>query len=137
MKVTLLTLTFAVVLLCPDLAAACSCVGTTSVCGSFAAAEAVLVGSVTRVENKTVKGEEGREYIVSQLAYVQVDEAFKGVKTPELIFRSYGTSCDPKYKEGQRWLFYAYYKKEDKAWSIAACDRSSQLQWAEDDLLFL
>ena len=137
MKVTLLTLTFAVVLLCPDLAAACSCGGTTSVCGSFAAAEAVFVGSVTRVENKTVKGEEGREYIVSQLAYVQVDEAFKGVKTPELILRSYGTSCDPQYKEGQRWLFYAYYKKEDKAWSIAACDRSSQLQGAEDDLLFL
>lgn len=53
MKATLITLTFAVFLLCPRLVAACSCGGTTSVSGSFAAAEAVLVGTVTRVENTT------------------------------------------------------------------------------------
>jgi len=118
-------------------AIACSCGGTTSVCGSFAAAEAVFVGTVARVENQTAKDEQGREHIVSQVAYVQVDEAFKGVKQPELVFRSYGTSCDPEYEAGQHWLFYAYYKKEDKAWSIAACDRSSKLQWAADDLAYL
>jgi hypothetical protein len=47
------------------------------------------------------------EAIHGQVAYVQVEESFKGGQVGELVFRSYGTSCDPVYKEGQRWLFYA------------------------------
>ena len=99
--------------------------------------EAVFVGTVTRVENKTAKDPTGREHIVGQTAYVQVDEAFKGAKAPQLIFLSYGTSCDVTYEEGQRRLFYARYSKQDKAWSIGGCDRSTLLQHAADDLLYL
>jgi hypothetical protein len=126
-----------ILLFSADLVMACSCLGTPSVCGAFAGAEAVFVGTVTRVENKTAKDPAGREYVVGQTAYVQVDEAFKGAKAPQLIFRSYGTSCDVTYEEGQRRLFYASYDKKDKAWSIGGCDRSTLLQHAADDLLYL
>ena len=126
-----------ILLFSAELVMACSCAGTPSVCGAFAGADAVFVGTVTRVERKTAKDETGREHVVGQTAYVQVDEAFKGAKAPQLIFISYGSSCDVIYEEGQRRLFYARYSKQDKAWSIGGCDRSTLLQHAADDLLYL
>ncbi len=137
MKIILAAAAFAILLFSPDSALACSCLGTPTTCGSFEAAEAVLVGTVMRVENRVAKDQNGREYTSGQTAYVQVDEAFKGVKSPEMIFRSYGTSCDVQYGAGQRWLFYAYHNKKDDTWAIAPCDRSTQLAWAADDLLYL
>jgi len=137
MKRILALAAFVIIALSPRLALACGCLGTSSVCKAFAGAEAVFVGSVTRVSNKTSKDENGNEYIVSQVANVQVEEAFKGAKEPELTFRSYGTSCDVTYKEGQRRLFYASYNKEDKAWSIHVCGRSTLVEYAADDLSFL
>jgi hypothetical protein len=124
-------------LLFPHLAFACSCVGSMSVCGGFAAAEAVFVGTVTRVENQTAKDDDGKEVIVGQVARIQVDEAFKGAKAAELIFRSYGSSCDVQYEEGQRWLVFANYDKKEKAWAIGACGRSTRLEFAADALLYL
>jgi hypothetical protein len=138
MKLFLTTVAaFGILLFSADLAMACSCLGTPSVCGAFAGAEAVFLGTVSRVQNKTARDETGREYIVGQVAYVHVDEAFKGAKEPQLIFRSYGTSCDATYEEGQRRLFYASYDKKDKSWSIGGCDRSALLKYAADDLLYL
>jgi hypothetical protein len=137
MKIVLAVAALTTVFLAPRPAFACSCVNATSPCGSFATAEAVLVGSVTRVENQIAKDDDGKEFINGQVAYIQVDEAFKGVKGPELIFRSYGTSCDAVYEEDQRWLFYANYDKEHRAWSIITCGRSSLLPGAADDLLYL
>jgi len=137
MKAALISLAFLTVLISPRLAMACSCGRTPAVCESLAAAEAVFVGTVTRVENKTVKAPEGQEAIAGQTAYVQVEESFKGAKETAMIFRSYGSSCDATYKEGQRWLFYAYFNKDDKAWQVYGCDRSTLLDGAADDLLYL
>ena len=137
MKLILAAAAVALLFVAPRVAVACSCAGSTSVSGSFQSAEAVFVGTVRQVENTLEKNEDGREFITGQIAHVQVDEAFKGAKEPELIFRAGGTSCDPRYAEGQRWLFYAYYDKEDKSWSIRACDRSVDLAWAAADLLYL
>jgi hypothetical protein len=137
MKATLISLAFLMLLISPRLAMGCSCGRTPAICESFAAAEAVFVGTVSRVENKTVKMPNGQEGIVGQTAYVQVEESFKGAKESEMIFRSYGSSCDAVYKEGQRRLFYAYFNKDDKAWQIHGCDRSTSIEWAADDLLYL
>src|SRR5829696_2842511 len=106
MKLIVTVAALVLLLFSPDSALACSCGGTPTTCGSYEAAEAVLIGTVMRLENKVAKDQNGREYITGQTAYVQVDEAFKGVKSPEMIFRSFGTSCDPQYGAGQRWLFY-------------------------------
>src|SRR5690349_7695712 len=135
MRLSLIFIVFLTILISPRLAMACSCGGSPSVCGSFASAQAVLVGTVSRVENITVKTPDGQ--FGNQLAYVQVEESFKGVKESEMVFRSYGTSCDAQYQEGQRWLFYAYLNEENKAWQIQACDRSTLIENAPDDLSYL
>lgn len=137
MKISLLAAALLILLLCPRILLACSCAGSPSPCGQFATAQAVFVGTVTRVENKFAKLENGQYAVVSQLAHVQVDEAFKGVKSTEYVFGSYGTSCDPQYIEGEHWLFYASYDPEKKAWFVPACGRSTQVDDAADDLLYL
>jgi hypothetical protein len=136
MKAILISVAFLTVLISPRVSLACVCAASATPCGSFYAADAVLVGMVSRVENKTVKADLG-EVIAGQTAYVQVEESFKGVKRSEMIFRSYGSSCDPQYKEGERWLFYAYFNKDQKAWEIHPCDRSVRIERAADDLLYL
>jgi hypothetical protein len=115
----------------------CSCAGWPSVCGAYAGAQAVFIGSVRRVVNQTVMMENAREVITAQRAYVQVEKTFKGTLDPEVIFRSYGSSCDPTYKEGERWLFYGYFSEKNKAWEIGACGRSTPIEGAADDLLYL
>src|SRR5262245_48270531 len=102
MKTLLIAL---ILLITPRLVMACSCGGSPSPCASFNAAEAVFVGTVSRVESKTTKGAGGETVILGQTAYVEMEESFKGARASELIFRSYGTSCDTVYEEGQRWLF--------------------------------
>ena len=119
---------------------ACSCGGYPTICGSYQGADAVFIGVVQRVETKTAKTADGREFSASQLANVQVEKSFKGVAQPELVFYSGGSSCDAVYKEGQRRLFYAHYNKETKKWGVAACGRSrvlDEVSGAGDDLLYL
>src|SRR5690349_2463331 len=137
MKTSLLAAAFLILLCCPRLLLACSCFGSPSPCGSFGSAEAVFVGTVTRVESELVKFENTNDYVSNQIAHVQVDEAFKSAKAAEFIFRSYGTSCDAVYKEGQRWLFYANYDKKNKSWFTQACGRSTLVENAADDLVYL
>jgi hypothetical protein len=116
---------------------ACSCGGYPAVCESYQGASAVFVGTVRTVENKTANNDQGREFTIGQKAWVQVDRIFKGKVAGEVPFRSYGSSCDPVYKEGQQWLFYAYFNEKERAWEIRACDRSTLLDGANDDLLYL
>src|SRR6185369_17825646 len=108
-----------------------------SVCGSYESADAVFIGVVQRVETKSAKGRDGKEYFVGQVAHIQVEKSFKGIARPEFIFRTEGSSCDAVYEEGQRWLLYAYYNKETKSWGIGACDRSTLIENAAVDLLYL
>ncbi|HEU4833197.1 MAG TPA: carboxypeptidase-like regulatory domain-containing protein [Pyrinomonadaceae bacterium] len=138
MKVIFISVAFLSLLISPRLALACSCGGSPSICGSFAAAEAVFVGTITRVEQKRVKVPDAPDaFNAQQIAYVQVDEAFKGAKESELIFRSYGSSCDATYIASQRWLFYAHFNKDKNEWELRDCDRSTLIEWAADDLIYL
>lgn len=135
MKLILTVAAFVTIVFCPRFALACSCFGTTSSCGAYLTADAVFVGTVTSVKQQMMKLQ--GEDLNGQVAVVQVDEAFKGVNSPELTFHSYETSCDINYKEGQRFLFYASYIKKEKAWYVPACGRTSSLERAADDLLYL
>jgi len=135
MKLILAVAAFVTIIFCPRPALACSCFGNTSPCGAYLMAEAVFVGTVTSVKQQPMKLE--GEDINGQVAVVQVDEAFKGVKASELTFHSYETSCDMVYKEGQRWLFYAAYDKKVKSWYVGGCGRTRNLEYAANDLLYL
>lgn len=135
MKLILAVALFVAIVFCPRPALACSCFGATSPCGAYLMADAVFVGTVTSVKQQLMKLE--REDVNCQVAVVQVDEAFKGVKASELIFHSFETSCDLNYKEGQRRLFYASYDKKVKSWYVGGCGRTRNLEYAANDLLFL
>ncbi|HEY0376078.1 MAG TPA: carboxypeptidase-like regulatory domain-containing protein [Pyrinomonadaceae bacterium] len=117
---------------------ACTCGGTPSVCMSYLAADAVFTGTVQRVGLPAPRRDaDGTEYVAGQVAYIRVEKAFKGMKESEVIFRTAGTSCDAVYKEGQHWLFYAYFDRKSRRWATHACDRSTRLEYAADDLLYL
>ncbi len=116
---------------------ACSCAGWPSPGGAYQGAQAVFIGSVRSVDNTKAKDEDNREWIVGQTATVQVEKVFKGNVKPEVIFKSYGSSCDAEYVEGQRWLFYTHFNPKEKAWEVGGCGRSTLVEHAADDLLFL
>lgn len=138
MKISLIALSFALLLITPDVANGCSCSGAPTICGAYASADAVFIGSVQKVEQREPKKNDApSENFVGQIAHVQVEKVFKGEDISEAVFHAGMSSCDPIYKEGQRWLFYAYYDKKSQAWKIHACDRSTLIENAPDDLLYL
>jgi hypothetical protein len=138
MKISLIALSFGLLVITPNVANGCSCGGYPSICDAFASADAVFFGSVRKAEErKPKKNDERSEIFSGQIAHVQVERVFKGEDMSEAIFHAGLTSCDPVYKEGQQWLFYAYYDKKDQAWRIRACDRSQLIEKAADDLLYL
>jgi len=137
MKISLTVLIFIYLLINPSSVFACSCGGYPTACAAYLGAEAVFIGTVQNVQIRNEKGGDGNEYIGGQVARVQVEKAFKGMKETEAIFRSWGSSCDAVYKEGERWLFYAHYDVKTKSWGIGACGRSTLIENAAEDLLYL
>ena len=137
MKTLFSAVVLALLLLNAPAVDACSCGGYATPCGSYESAHAVFIGVVQSVETKKAKGSDGEEYSAGQVAHIQVEKSFKGMAQPEVVFRTKGSSCDPVYKEGERWLLYAYYDQKTKMWGIAACDRSTRIENAADDLLYL
>ena len=137
MKPLFSAVVFALLLLNAHAIDACSCGGYATACGSYQSADAVFIGVVQSVQTNKVKGEDGKEYSAGQVAHIQIEKSFKGSAPPEVIFRTEGSSCDAIYNEGQRWLLYAYYNKESKTWNIRACDRSTTIENAADDLRYL
>lgn len=137
LKTVLSVLVFTFLSLNSQIVSACTCGGHPSTCSAYSSADAVFIGTVGKVQSSAIVGDDGNEYPNGQAAHIQVEKVFKGLKDTEVIFRTGGSSCDAFYEEGQRWLFYAYYNKEHKSWSIRACDRSTLIENAADDLLYL
>lgn len=137
MKVCSILLACVFLFVCCGVAAACTCGSSPTVCEAYAAAAAVFVGSVLSVQDEVTKEADGREFVSGQVARVQVEKVFKGIRETVAVFRSGRSSCDAEYKEGERWLFYAYYDKKSRSWGVRACDRSAGVEAAADDLLYL
>jgi hypothetical protein len=108
-----------------------------SVCESYGNAHSVFIGSVRAVERVKKMDDLFHEVVDSQRADVQVERVFKGNLPAKVVLRTHGSDCDPEYKEGERWLFFAYHSKTAGIWEIAYCDRSTLVEHANDDLLYL
>lgn len=126
---------------------ACSCAGYPSVCDAYGSAEAIYVGTVTKVvdvkELKTEwvetlsNGKKKRIIAEGWKHYIKVEKTYKGTPQSEIILAAENSSCSGKFEVGTRLLLYAYFDKEIDAWRIGACGRSSSLDGAKEDLLFL
>jgi len=131
-----LLIPLALILLIPTYdALACSCVGVASPCAAYQAADAVFVGVVKKTEPELPEDE--MDYI-EQTAFVEVEKGFKAAKAgDEVVFHQPNHNCAPKYKAGQRYLFYASFHKDTRTWEVYGCGRSTSVDRAHDDLLYL
>ncbi len=104
----------AVVLCCSiEVAVACTCMSTPSPCASFEGTPVVFVGLVTSIEeNKIdiVRFGEKETIRTGLLAHFTVEEPLKGVtqRTVAVATGGGGGDCGYPFKQGQRYLVYAY-----------------------------
>ncbi len=114
---------------------ACSCGGYPSPCQAYNSADAVFIGVVTKIDpDKTGDDLTYNE----QIAIVKIEKLFKGSQDlPEITLHQPAHNCAPKFKAGERYLFYANFNKDSKTWEVYGCGRNSSLDSAYDDLLYL
>lgn len=123
------------VLSIPNIIQACTCMGTPSPCESYAGASAVFIGYVNRVEPDNADIE---ATYLEQTAYVQVEKSFKGASEgAEIVLHQPSHNCAPKFKAKQRYLMYSDYHDKEMTWEVYGCGRSTSIEYAGDDLLFL
>ncbi len=127
------TLLFALfsILLFADYASACSCLAARPPCEAFKTTPAIFVAVVNDIEPP-----DSERFSYAQLT---VEEAFKGI-SQSTIRMPQGTGsgdCSFVLEKGERYLFYAKYSEELKAFMTSICTRSRPLAYAGEDLAYL
>ena len=127
-----------------DVRAACDCPIRLSPGDAYNRAAGVFVGLVKRVEPDAAGKDQaggntsaGGNANAEQIAYIQVEKAYKGVNPGDIVLYQPDDDCAPKFRVGQRWLFYASHHDVSDAWSVPGCSRSRGIDFAHDDLLYL
>ncbi|MFL6228344.1 MAG: collagen binding domain-containing protein [Pyrinomonadaceae bacterium] len=131
-------------------ASACSCAAKPTVLEAFEQAGVVVVAraiSVEKTENAAPKGRmsDGMNYVHGvKSTKMVVEKVYKGALKPgeEMTFaQGGGADCIWTFDEesvGREFLFYLSAREQgQKIWVAFGCGRSSGLQWATDDLLYL
>jgi hypothetical protein len=96
-----------------SVANACTC-GGIKPCEAYAAASVVFVGQVIKTGIKTAPGRVpanamSTTFTSSSLAArFRIEEAFLGLKGSEIEVSGGGTTCDYEFKEGERYVVFAY-----------------------------
>ena len=124
---------------------ACSCGPEPSVLDEFEESEVVIIGRVLSVEKVEPKGEDDQHYVDNvRSATLRVEKVYKGnVRVrDELVFaQGGGADCIWTFNEeliGVQILFYLNTPQgEDKLWRGFGCGRSSSVEGATEDLLYL
>jgi hypothetical protein len=124
----------------------CSCREWPSAKGAWETSPVVFLGPVERIETNTgLLGSilnhlhpAGGRLDGPQTIRVRVDEPFKGVQAAsELWLDQPGHSCAPKFRTGEKALFYLHPGETPGSWEASGCHRTRDLESAADDLLFL
>lgn len=109
----------------------CSCSTWPSAKGAWEESPLVFVGRVEAASFSYMG-------VSAQTAQVRVEEAFKGTKIGAVLeLDQPGHNCAPKFKEGERVLFYLHPAKSAGKWEAWGCHRTRHVDAALDDLLFL
>lgn len=118
---------------------ACSCGGTGGPCESYGRAAAVFVGTVIDYRENKLSVEAARRQVDWQPRVFKfaVEQAYSGVDTAhvEVATGVGGGDCGYDFKNGQRYLVYAYQSERRLATNI--CTRTKPFVEANEDLAFL
>lgn len=107
-----------------------------SACESYAAADAVFVGTVTRIVPATFRIDQ-TDSDYDQTAYVAVEKVFKGGRRGRIVLRQLGRRHAMKFVQNSRYLFYANYDRAARIWEVRPCGSTRMVDYAQDDLRFL
>lgn len=98
----------------------------------------VFLGRVEKTAQDASDLDREEKYIGEQRASVRVEEAFKGVRSDDVLqLEQPGDNCTPKFEEGERVVFYLNPAKTGGKWVAYGCHRTRSVQSAADDLQFL
>jgi hypothetical protein len=113
----------------------CVCAAWPSAKDAWADSPVVFLGSVERTD----PGGDFEELVGRQQSvWVRVDEPFKGAQKDQTFELKQGNNdCAPKFKTGERVVFYLDRREKSGVWVAPGCGRTRTLESAADDLLFL
>lgn len=118
-------------------ASGCPCLGIPSPQQALFEANAVFIGTVTRIDLNT-RFSDLNENDTSQRVFVRVEEAFTGTRTGAVfVLDQPGRKCTPKFNVGGKYLLYANFDKKGKTWEVSGCGRTALVERATDDLHYL
>ena len=105
-------------------------------CQEFWRADAVFIGTATRVVRVPNETQLMIGPYVRSITHFSVEEAFKGVEESMVIFEA--DHCGQLFKEGERYLVYARYSEYPKKLEVrAGWSRTRLLSEAAEDLAYI
>src|SRR5262249_15244479 len=123
--------------------AQCDCPSRLSTGKAYARGAGVLVGAGKKIEpdgakdQSAVKDQAADNSSLEQVAYIQVEKGFKGIKDSEVVLHQPADGCSPQFRVGQRWVLYASQLQASGKWQVFGCSRSRIVDFAADDLVYL
>ena len=120
---------------------ACSCAGPGSPCQAFGGASAVFVGVVSGVTT-TPRGKSGEAAEVDWTPRVfkfVVEQPFLGVEGTEVEVATGmgGGDCGYGFRQGERYLVYAYRNAKNDRLVTSICTRTKPYEKADEDIEYL
>jgi hypothetical protein len=127
---------FILFLLTPLSASACDCGYSGAPCQAFARTPYVFSGRVTKISTIAIKMSNGEEYR-DRLITFDVARAYRGgdgKTVTEIVTGSGGTDCGYDFREGEKYLVYAFSHPATGKLYTGICSRTRRLAEAGDDL---
>ena len=138
-----LTLVVAFLLIPASEAAACSCENPGPPCQNTFRVDAVFTGSVVNITALPIDGPPLPPGAIRMGGTLRVDfsidQAFRGVQgsTVSVLTSAMSPACGYEFKQGERYLVYAYGSKDGTELRTSICSRTRHISEANEDLQFL
>ena len=125
-------------LLLPVCGWACDCAYPGAPCKAFANTPTVFVGRVTKISTINRHTPAGDNYN-DRLVFFEVERSYRGWKatTAEIVTGWGGGDCGYDFREGVRYLVYAYPHPETGKLYTGICQRTRSVSEASEDLEYL
>jgi hypothetical protein len=132
----LLTLLFCALL--PHRASACDCGDPGPPCKAFANIPVVFAGRVVKIATISLKAPSGDPY-EDRLIFLEVERSYRGSvgKTAEVVTGSDSSECGYDFRQGERYLVYAYPHPQSGKLYTGICQRTRPISEAGADLDYL